>query len=244
MKKEEALKKFTEYVHEKITLQYHHTLNQKLFDGDILREEVRHKLLEVALAWQKFSKIPEDLIHDVILTGGNANYNYTKYSDLDIHLIMDKYELFNNASYVDEFLADKKSMWASTRNIKIKGYTVEMYAQDVSDHLVASGVYSLRDNKWIIKPKLGDYNFKNDEALEKKADEVESTVDKMIKDCDSKEAFGIMKDKIKNMRKAALSAGDEYSFENLVFKEIRNRGVLDRMNKYLQSQKDKDLSLD
>ena len=46
------------------------------------------------------------------------------------------------------------------------------------------------------------------------------------------------------MRKAALAGGDEFSFDNLVFKALRNDGVLDRMNKYIRSLKDKELSLE
>ena len=43
-------------------LEYHKTLNQKLFDGEILRPEVRMTLLKIAETWQKFSKIPNDIV--------------------------------------------------------------------------------------------------------------------------------------------------------------------------------------
>ena len=45
------------------------------------------------------------------------------------------------------------------------------------------------------------------------------------------------------MRAASIAKGGEFSFENLVFKELRNRGYLDKMNRYEQSLKDKALSL-
>jgi hypothetical protein len=219
-------------------------LNQRIFDGDIIREEVRLKMLEVAHAWQHFAKIPDKLVKDVILTGGNANYNFTKYSDLDIHIVMDRYKLFNNKEYVDDYLSDKKTLWSLTRKIKIKGYPVEIYAQDSNDILAASGVYSLRYNKWLAKPIHGDYNFKHDEALEKKIDEFKDMVDNMISNKASESDFKILKDKIKNMRNAALASGNEFSFDNLLFKSLRNEGILDKMNKYIENIKDKELSLD
>ena len=43
----------------------------------------------IAEKWAKFSKIPPKAVEDVVLTGGNANYNYTSQSDLDLHLILD-----------------------------------------------------------------------------------------------------------------------------------------------------------
>jgi hypothetical protein len=52
-----------------------------------------------------------------------------------------------------------------------------------------------------------------------------------------------MKKKLADMRSAGISKHGEFSFENLVFKELRNRGVLDKMNKYEKTLKDRSLSL-
>jgi hypothetical protein len=235
---------FLDFIEERITLQYHNKLNQKLFDGDVLKPDVRNKLLEIAVAWQKFAKIPDNLVKDVIFTGGNANFAYTIYSDIDIHLVIDKYKLFNNKDYVDDYLSDKKTLWALSRKIQIKGYNVELYAQNAGDILAASGVYSLRYNKWLAKPIHGAYSFKHDEALEKKVDEFKDIIYNMIENKASYNDFKIMKDKIKNMRKAALASGNEFSFENSIFKELRNQGVFEKMNKYLEIMRDKELSLD
>jgi hypothetical protein len=45
------------------------------------------------------------------------------------------------------------------------------------------------------------------------------------------------------MRAAAIQRGGEFSFENLVFKELRNRGLITRLSNYLKTQQDKQLSL-
>ena len=68
-------------------------------------------------------------------------------------------------------------------------------------------------------------------------------IDNMIKSKMDAEAFQSMKAKIRDMRGAAIAKGGEFSQENLVFKELRNRGYLDKMDKYEKSLKDKELSL-
>jgi len=45
------------------------------------------------------------------------------------------------------------------------------------------------------------------------------------------------------MRTAGLKRAGEFSTENLVFKELRNQGYLDKMVNYMTSRQDKELSL-
>jgi hypothetical protein len=45
------------------------------------------------------------------------------------------------------------------------------------------------------------------------------------------------------MRNAAISKGGEFSFENLVYKELRNQGYLDKLSVYAKTRQDKKLSL-
>ena len=56
-------------------------------------------------------------------------------------------------------------------------------------------------------------------------------------------AFKNIKGRLKGMRSAAIEKGGEYAPENLVFKELRNRGYLDKMNDYVRNLEDEDLSL-
>jgi hypothetical protein len=230
---------------ERYSLEYHRTLNQKLFDGDVLKPDIRDAFLRIANAWIASAKIPELMVTDIIFTGGNCNYNYSSHSDCDVHIVYDKSRLPSGLD-IDlwtDYLDDKKSLWSKNHHITVKGYTVELYAQSSDDNLVASGVYSVTRNDWIKKPIHGRYHFSNDPALIKKVEETKKTIDKMIADGVSSMEFEILKNKLKTMRNAALTNGDEFTFDNLVFKALRNTGVLDRMNAYLGLHKDKDLSL-
>lgn len=230
---------------ERFSLEYHRNLNQKLFNGDVLNPDVRTAFLRIADAWIESAKIPKDYVTDIIFTGGNCNYNYSNHSDCDVHIVYDRDAVATGITvdHWNDYLYDKKSLWAKDHHVTVKGYTVELYAQSSNDNLVASGVYSVTRNAWIKKPVRGKYNFKNDPALIKKVLETKSTLDKMIADDVGSSEFEIMKKKLIAMRQGAMASGDEFTFDNLVFKALRNTGVLDKMNAYLGSRHDKELSL-
>ena len=222
----------------KITLQYHRQLNPKIWTDDKLDVSVRTKLLEIAGVWQKFANIQNMHVLDIILTGGNANYNYTPQSDLDVHLVVD----YNKMSCGDTLLMDyfmaKKSLWAA------KGYPVELFAEDkTSKPKQGQGVFSLKNNKWIQKPELVVLNFKKDDLLAQKVEFYARQIDNVVKGKQDQETASALNDRIRSMRSAAIQRGGEFSFENLVFKELRNRGLITRLSNYLKTQQDKQLSL-
>jgi hypothetical protein len=228
----------------KITLQCHDELNPKLWDGDVLKSTVRNTLVKFADSWSQFAKIPKSMIQDVVMTGGNANYNYTAKSDIDVHVIIDRSKLFSDAKFVEEYLQTKKSLWTLTHNIQVYGYSIEPYAQDVTiNYPKSQGVYSLKNDKWIVKPTKCNYDYANDPLLKQKVKDYMHAIDQMIQSKMGNDQFQVLKTKLKNMRAESIQQYGEYGRENLVFKELRNRGYIDKMNKYQASLKDKELSL-
>ena len=229
----------------KTTLQYHRTLNPKLWTNNKLDTNVRSKLLEIARVWTKFANIENNNIIDIVLTGGNANYNYTKQSDLDVHIIIDYDKVSCDDVIVMDYFMSKKSLWAANHtNIRVKGYPVELFAEDKrAKPRPGQGVYSLLKNRWNQEPKLISMNFKNDTLLSQKVEFYMKEIDNMVKGKQSVAAAGSLKDRLRMMRGAAIQQGGEFSFENLVFKELRNRGYMDKLANYLKSNKEKQLSL-
>ena len=228
----------------KISLEYHNELNPVLWDGLKLKKEVRNKLMDFAKHWAEFAKIPLDIIQDIIIIGGNVNYNYTSKSDIDVHLILDRDQLGQNREMVDEYLQDKKILWTLTHKVSILGYPIEPYAQDShASYPRGQGVYSIKRNTWVQYPPRGKYDFKNDPALKKKVMFYKKLIDTIIKNKMDVGAVRDLKAKLRDMRSASIADGGEFGFENLVFKELRNRGYLDKMNKYELTMKDQELSL-
>ena len=229
----------------KTTLQYHDTLNPDLFnDKKKLDPEVWQTLNKISKEWASFANIPAALIKDVIVVGGNANYNYTKHSDIDLHLVVDKKGI-KCQGLIDDYLQSKKQLWALTHDITVKGQPVELYAQDYRDPFrEGQGVYSLKSNRWLQEPERVKFNSKSPEVVNKVKDlsfQINSLIDSKSDDID---AFKNIKRRLKIMRSTAIEKGGEYAPENLAFKELRNRGTLDRMNTYMRQLEDKKLSLE
>ena len=229
----------------KLTLRYNNKLNQKLWDGENLKVEVRRNLLKIAKRWAIFANIPGAAIEDIVVVGGNANYNYTKYSDVDLHLIVNKDKIANCPDLIDDYLRDKKQLWALSHDIKIYGHDVELYAQDVSETLPKDqGVFSLTKNSWLVKPVKKEINL-NDKTVKQKVQNTIDYIDFLITNkADDRDAFDKLKEKLRKMRAAAIQKGGEFAPENLAFKELRNRGYLDKISKQLKNIDDVSLSLD
>lgn len=228
----------------RLQLQYHKELNPKLWNDFVLKPEVRTKLLQFAEVWREYAKIPKNAVREVILLGGNANYNYTDMSDLDVHLVVDKSLIAKDNPLLDDYLQDKKQMWTMSHKITILGYGLEPYAQDISvEYPKQQGVYSLTKDEWIAKPEFIGDDMLKDPYLKKKVKFYMKMIDDMIKghvDLDSVKHF---KEKLRDMRGVAIKKGGEFSFENLVFKELRNQGYLDKLSAYQRTEQDQALSL-
>ena len=229
----------------KLTLQSHEELNPKLWTDNLkLDPQVWRALDKIGKEWADFANIPKKAIKDVIVTGGNANYNYTPYSDIDLHLVVDK-DMIDCPAVLDDYLQSKKQLWALTHDIKVKGQPVELYAQDYKDPFrEGQGIYSLQSNKWLQEPTKYKIDRRHPEVVRKVKDlmfQIDSLIDSNSND---PSAFKNLKGRLKGMRTAAIQKGGESAPENLVFKELRNRGYLDRMNKHLRDLEDKKLSLD
>jgi len=230
---------------EDTTLQYHTELNSKIWDGMKLKDEVRGKLLQIASAWVQFAKIHPDTIQDIIITGGNVNYNYTPQSDIDLHIVISRDTMNPDRALVDEYLQDKKILWTlSHQDINIYGYPVELYAQDIAEQPHANqGVFSVKRNQWIAMPQHLDIDFESDYHLQKKVQFYKDLIDKMVLQNATDGSFDMIKQKIKKMRGDSIAKDGEFAFGNLVFKELRNQGYLDKMDMYQKSNQDKALSL-
>ena len=131
----------------------HEKLSSKIWlnDNEII-PDVRKALLNIAGEFLDYLKIDLD-VSDITLTGSYANYNYTPFSDLDLHVIIEFADVSDNEVLVKGFMSAKKSYWNDKYDININDINVELYPQDESEPHYSSGVYSLENNEWINKPQ-------------------------------------------------------------------------------------------
>lgn len=230
---------------QKSTLKYHDTLNPVFWDEDKFDKIAKNRLLEIAEYWREYALIPKKAVKDILIVGGNANYNYTEFSDVDLHLLVDKNQIEEcQGDVLDEYLKDKKTLWTLTHDIKIYGYSLEIYAQGIDEKFAKNqGVYSILKDKWIQEPKKQEVNLK-DPLIKKKFNIIKNHIKYMIDNkVNSIEALKNYSEKIRRMRSAAVRKAGEFSIENLVFKELRNQGWIDKFSDYIKSTETKTFSL-
>ena len=220
---------------------YHEELNPAVWDdGHALRLEVRYKLLEIAKRFIEYLEVPNFKLSGILLRGSLANYNYTAYSDFDLHLVTNYADL--GCDITEQFYMAKKKIWNDEHDITIKGYEVELYVEDINAKNVSAGTYNVLDDKWVSVPTHEEPSI-DDRAVSAKARDLIAQINRAIK-TGSVEDLDRLKDKIKTMRQAGLDAGGEFSTENLAFKILRNKGYMDKLYKSKTQKFDQELSLD
>lgn len=209
-----------------------------------LKSDIRRNLLQIAqLFVESFQLETEVEIEDIYLVGSLANYNWSNYSDVDLHVLLDKSKLGSNTTLVDEFLQAKKSLFNDKHNFKVKGFDVELYAQDINETLESKGIFSVLYNTWVAEPS-NDTKEINKAATIKKVKQFFSIFNEIQKLSDSTEKIrrvDQLKDKIKKFRQAGLDKHGEYGVENLTFKYLRRVGYMEKLNDYKYSLIDRKL---
>ena len=224
------------------------TLSPQIFEVDggeiTMRPEIRKKLLEISDEFIETFGV-EFFIHDIVLTGSIANYNWSNFSDVDLHIIIDFKESKYNSDLVKEFFDAKKNVWNEKHEIVIKGYDVELYVQDVDEPHVSSGVYSVLHDKWEIEPKQEKANIDDNKILGK-AEYYAKKIDSIVNSGENENilpSIEKLRGKIKEFRQCGLENGGEYSYENLVFKLLRRNGYIEKLLKLKTNVTDKKLSI-
>lgn len=215
-------------------------LNPALWDDKTLRPEVRSQLLIIAKYFQEKFEISKKP-YDIYFTGSLANYNYNESSDIDLHFVYD-YEELGDFDFIEDYFKAKKDSFNNEHDIYIKGYPVEIGTEDINTPLESSGVYSVKDNKWIIEPQPITAQVEDVTTTEswiKLLTEIKNVL-KVNNLEQTKELW----DNIKEMRKTGLKLGGELHPYNLLFKELRRAGIIEVLKNRLTKLTDKSLSLD
>jgi len=212
-------------------------LNPKIWQDGALDPEVREKLVKIAQAFEEFVGVDLEVV-DYTITGSNANYTWTKHSDLDLHIIIPGQA--DDASR--ELYSSKKTLWGDQHDITIRGLPVECYIQGQDEPHHSTGVYSLVKNKWLVEPKKVKPNI-DDASVSAKCDSLVRVTKEALQQ-DDLDRLRAVKDKITTMRKAGLERAGEWSVENLCFKTLRNLGLIDDLTERIRQLEDEQLSLE
>jgi hypothetical protein len=223
-------------------------LNPKLWEGNTLKPKIREKLLEISYKFIEYLNV-DLIIGDITMTGSLANYNWSEYSDVDLHILAD-FKQFSDSEKIlyEELFKLKKTLFNVKHQIKIFDFDVELYVQNESEIHTSSGVYSILNDEWLIKPTQNIQEF-NPNSVKKKSVYWMSYIDTILSNLDG-ESFEVvtehidkLKEKIKKYRASGLDSKGEYSDENLVFKALRRNGYIEKVFDFYTKFVDKELSL-
>ena len=207
-------------------------LNPKIWDDMKMKKEIREDLLKISEDFFEGTELDAE-VKDIILTGSLANYNWSKYSDHDLHIIIDFKDINDDEDLVKDLVDSKKTIWNLQHDIEIGGYEVEVYIQDEKEPHTSTGVYSILNDKWNVKPEKKDFE-PNEKEIEKKGISIMKQVDKIEEDWENLEYEEVKKrvkkvwEKIKKLRKDGLKKG-EFGTGNLVFKLLRRNNYIGKI---------------
>ena len=228
-------------------VQYNDTLNPKLYDeNNNMHPEVHAALMAVTENFLNDLDLPDMVVHDVALVGSAASYNWTKYSDVDLHIISDV-DVFADPHMAEKYFQAAKNVWNNNHDVDIRGIEVEVYVEDNDQrnsgaHSPGIGRFSVMNNEWIREPIHNMPAFDED-AVNRKVKVIMQEIDRYLDGSDDISAIDHLKTKIWLMRGEGLDREGEYSVENLTFKILRNLGYLDKILKALRDAEDRDLSI-
>lgn len=214
-------------------------------DGALLDPEVRKQLLKISMDFVKDLKNNNDIkvkIEDVVLLGSLTNYNWTPYSDVDLHIIVDFSTLDMSKEDAQTLFDAIKAGWNNKHNITMKGYDVELYVQDIDHEPTSASEYSVLRNEWVKEPVKEKPNF-NKSLIKKKYKEYKNKIDNLVKG-DGEKPLKDLLDKLYKFRQAGLDKGGELSEENIVFKMLRAKGYLDKIKDTVANIYDDKMSVD
>jgi hypothetical protein len=220
-------------------------------DTYALKPEIRSHLMEIFNSYKDFVGATEQLndvafLEDIVITGSSTNYNWTTHSDIDLHLILNYDALYSKQFKIilATMLKAKTQLWNATREIKIKGFNVELYPQDKKEAHYAAGIYSIKNNQWVKEPEFKP-PLVSDTSVKAKYLQYKHSIEVLVKgNCSVPSQAVRLQKRIIKMRKAGLAKGGEFSVENLVFKKLRNMHLIDKLQKCYIKYQDAKLSID
>ena len=221
----------------------HNQLSKKVWVGEEMLPEFREALLKIADAFIEYLGVSIDVV-DITMTGSYANYNYTVFSDIDLHILVDMESLDADEDLVKQFFNAKRSFWNDRHDIELKGIEVELYPQDTNEPHTSSGVYSVEEDVWLIKPKKfkSGIDIKSIEDGSKKvAKEINSILKDSMKKSSTTDIVKMIK-KLKKMRSSGLEKAGELSDENIIYKVLRSEGLLQNLFDTMNNIEDEKLS--
>jgi hypothetical protein len=146
--------------------------------------------------------------------------------------------------FVKKYFKAQKDIWNDKHDgLRIYGFPIEVYVQDIQETHNSGGIYSLEKNEWVVEPEKEklSLNGTNQDKVKKEVSKYTKKIEALEKRSktmrgDEYKSRKVMEDaqklfdELKRKRRKGLSKKDsELSEENIIFKCLRRLGYLDRL---------------
>jgi len=201
-------------------------LNPQVWENGQIKPKLREALLKIANVFYDSleTQIP---LEDILLIGSSANYNWTEFSDIDLHLLLN-YGEQEDPELLKNYFNSKKVEFNTKYQLEYKEHPVEVYVQDTNEPNAAQGIYSILNNTWLKEPPKESVEV-SDEEINKKTQPIIDKINNFNENT-TVEQIKQLRERIAQLRKNGLEAEGEYSVENLAFKRLRNEGYLEKLS--------------
>lgn len=236
------------------SIEKHDTLNPKLWNKNkTLKPEVTSKIRN--LVGEFLNELAEDgvkiFVDDIILVGSNCSYNYTKDSDLDVHIIANTKNLTCPDDLYTKLYSAYRTIFNKKFDISFYDIPVELYVETDEMPRISNGCYSVVSQRWLSEPSLSDIPEVDQATIDKVFQEWDNRYKTLIQKIENSENYQestveVEKyiEDIYNLRKTSLPTEGEYGLGNLIFKEVRNCGYLDALKELRNELLSKAFSLE
>lgn len=215
-------------------------LAPKIWYGRKLNSKVRLKLLDIADDFWDFANINWVKRSGILLTGSICGKNWSKYSDIDLHIVVDFSKVDERTDFVQEYFNLKKNEWNNShKNLKIYGFPVELYVEDINADTTSNNKYDLEKNDWVKESDDAISIGLNKYSIKSKSANIMTKIDDLQDECDSTDDEAKLREigkrakklyrKIKRMRKFGLNRSGEGDSLNIVYKVLRRSGHLEKL---------------
>jgi hypothetical protein len=213
-----------------------------------LKEGIRDRILKIANYFIEYLDV-EAFVQDIIFIGSLTGFNWSDFSDFDVHIVYDFSDFGDKEKLYRELFDLKKTVFNSQHNITIKGFDVELFVEDEKSGNKSAGEFSILNNRWNKIPDFEAFEL-DEKKIKEKSKQWMEIIDGAVENAKDKtldDAIDLMakyKNKLKKYRTCGLEKGGEYSYENLVFKVLRRNGYLSKLVDFKNDYVDKSLSLE
>jgi len=213
-------------------------------DDYVMKKEILDTLNQIIKDFEEEYIKESDLsvdFDDVVIVGSSTNYNWSPYSDIDLHIMIDYSKMDMEEEEASALLDGLKSKWNNKHDIKIKGHALEINFAGLNDESSITSIFSILNNKWVMKP-IKEKPVFNKDVIKKKHAGLKAKLEMALKST-NEELLKKLLDKLYSIRQAGLDEKGEFSEENIVFKILRAQGYIDKLKDHIANIYDGEMTI-